>query len=86
MRVLMVVEDFRERKGWVYSVLLTELNTLVIKVGKGNLRSGPSLTDGIIAKLDYGLVMFIDETWGDWVRCSNPEGLSGWLHRDVVWP
>jgi SH3-like domain-containing protein len=81
-----LVQDFRERKGWVYSVLLTELNTLVIKVGKGNLRSGPSLRDEIIAKLDYGLVMFIDESRGDWVRVSNPEGLNGWLHHDVVWP
>ena len=81
-----LVEDFRARKGWVYSVLLTERNTLVIKVGKGNLRSGPGLIDEIIAKLDYGVVMFIDDTLGDWVKVSNPEGLSGWLHRDVVWP
>jgi len=81
-----LVEDFRERKGWVYAALLTDLQTVVIKVGKGNLRSGPSLTDEIVAKLDYGVVMFIDETRGDWLKVSNPEGLTGWLHRDVVWP
>ena len=81
-----LVEDFRERQGWIYSVLLTGLNTRVIKVGKGNLRSGPGLTEGIIAKLDYGHVIFVDETWGDWLQVSNPAGLSGWLHRDVVWP
>jgi len=81
-----LVEDFRARKGWVYASLLTDLQTVVIKVGKGNLRSGPGLTDEIIAKLDYGVVMFLDETRGDWLKVSNPEGLAGWLHRDVVWP
>jgi len=80
------VEDFRERRGWVYASLLTDLETVIIKVGKGNLRSGPSLIDEIVAKLDYGIVMFIDEKKGDWVKVSNPDGLSGWLHSDVVWP
>ncbi|UCD66887.1 MAG: SH3 domain-containing protein, partial [Deltaproteobacteria bacterium] len=56
------------------------------KVGKGNLRSGPGLTEDIVAKLDYSIVMFVDETRGDWIKVSNPEGLEGWLHQDVVWP
>ena len=81
-----LVEDFRERRGWVYSTLLSDPGTVVIKVGKGNLRSGPSLTDEIIAKLDYGTVMFLDETRGEWVQVSNPEGLVGWLHNEVIWP
>jgi SH3-like domain-containing protein len=81
-----LVEDFRERKGWVYSTLITDLGTVVIKVGKGNLRSGPGLTEDIVAKLDYSIVMFVDETRGDWIKVSNPEGLEGWLHKDVVWP
>ena len=81
-----LVEDFRERRGWVYSTLLSDPGTVVIKVGKGNLRSGPSLTDEIIAKLDYGTVMFLDETRGEWVQVSNSEGVAGWLHNEVIWP
>jgi SH3-like domain-containing protein len=81
-----LVEDFRERQGWVYSTLLTDLGTVVIKVGKGNLRSGPNLTEDIVSKLDYSIVMFVDEKRGDWIKVSNPEGLVGWLHHDVVWP
>ena len=81
-----LVEDFRERKGWVYAALLSDIGTVVIKVGKGNLRSGPSLIDEVIAQLDYGAVLHSDETRGDWLKVSNPDGLVGWLHRDVVWP
>jgi len=80
------VEDFRERKGWVFVSLLSDLETVVIKVGKGNLRRGPTLIDEIIAKLDYGAIMNVEQTKGDWVQVSNPEGVIGWLHRDIVWP
>jgi SH3-like domain-containing protein len=81
-----LVEDFRERRGWVYAPLLTDLQTVIIKVRKANLRRGPSLIDEIVAQLDYGAIMFIDETRGDWLKVSNPEGPVGWLHRIIVWP
>jgi SH3-like domain-containing protein len=80
----LLVEDFRERRGLVYSTLLSDPGTVVIKVGKGNLRSGSSTTDEIIAKLDYGTILFLDETRGEWVQVSNPEGLVGWLHNEVI--
>ena len=81
-----LVEDFRERRGWVYSTLLADHETLVIKVGKGNLRSGPSIADDIVVKLDYGTVMLLNETRGEWMQVSNSEGLVGWLHNEVIWP
>jgi SH3-like domain-containing protein len=81
-----LVEDFRARRGWVYAALLSDLQSVVIKVGKGNLRSGPSLIDKIVTQLDYNTVMFVDETRGDWLKVSNPEGLAGWLHHYTVWP
>jgi SH3-like domain-containing protein len=81
-----LVEDFRERQGWVYSSLLSEPGTVVINVGKGNLRSEPGINSEIVSKLDYGIVMIIEETRGEWVKVSNPEGLVGWLHNEVIWP
>lgn len=81
-----LVEDFRARRGWVYGSLLVGHDSVVIKVGKGNLRSGPGINDEIISKLDYAIVMTIEETRGEWLRVSNTEGLVGWLHKDVVWP
>jgi len=80
------VEDFRERKGWVNASLLAEPGTVIIKVWKGNLRKGPSLTDTIITKLDYGTVLSVVKTRGDWLQVRDSERLTGWLHRDVLWP
>jgi hypothetical protein len=81
-----LVQDFRERKGWVFASLVTELRTVIIKVYKGNLRSGPSLTDDIIVQLDHGTVMAVLERSGEWLKVSNSEELTGWLNRKVVWP
>jgi uncharacterized protein YgiM (DUF1202 family) len=81
-----LVEDFRQRKGWVFAPLLTEPGTVIIKVYKGNLRSGPGLTDDIIVQLDHGTVMSVVETRGDWLMVSDSENVTGWLHRKVIWP
>ena len=82
----LLIEDFRERKGWVYDSLLDRYRTVIIKVKKGNLRSGPDIAEDIIAKLDYGTVLSVTETRDDWLQVKDSEGFSGWLHRDVVWP
>jgi SH3-like domain-containing protein len=81
-----LVQDFRDRQGWVYASLLTDRQAVVVKVGKGNMRSGPSLIEDIVAKLDYGTVMQVEEISGGWVRVTSPDGLTGWLHSDIVWP
>jgi len=81
-----LVEDFKERKGWVFASLLREPQTIIIKVQKGNLRNGPGLTDGIIAKLNEGTVLSVVEKNGEWLQVSDSEGLRGWLHQDLVWP
>ncbi|GEM_PF-969929 len=81
-----LVEDFRQRKGWVFSPLLTGPGTVIIKVYKGNLRSGPGLTDDVIAQLDHGTVLSVLETRGDWLQVTDSEKVSGWMHRKVIWP
>jgi len=81
-----LVEDFMARKGWVYASLLAEPGTVIIKVWKGNLRTGPGLTDGIITKLEHGTMLSVAGTRGDWLQVSDAAGKSGWLHRDVAWP
>ena len=81
-----LVEDFRARKGWVYTKLLTANNTVVVKVGKGNLRSGPSLRDDITAKIDYGTVMQVEDMQESWIKVKGSDGLAGWLHKEVIWP
>ncbi len=82
----LLVSDFWGRKGWVYASLVTEPKTVIIRVFKGNLRSGPSLEDDIIVQLDHGTIMSVLERNGDWLKVSDLEELTGWLHFTVIWP
>jgi SH3-like domain-containing protein len=81
-----LVEDFRQRQGWVYNRLLAANTTVVVKVGKGNLRSDPSLRDAIVAKLDYGMVMQVEERQDNWLKVKGGDSIAGWLHKEVIWP
>jgi len=80
------VEDYRGRKGWVSASLVTEAGTVIIKVFKGNLRNGPGLKNDIIVQLDHGTVVSVLERRGEWLKVSNSEKITGWLHRKVIWP
>ena len=80
------VEDYRGRKGWVYASLVTKPGTVIIKVFKGNLRSGPSLKDDIIVQLDHGAIMSVLERKGEWLKVSDFKESTGWLYFKVIWP
>jgi SH3-like domain-containing protein len=82
----LLVGDYRGRKGWVYASLVTKPGTVIIKVFKGNLRRGPSLKDDIIVQLDHGTIMSVLERNGEWLKVSDFEELTGWLHHKVIWP
>ena len=48
------------------SIVSQDVGTVVVKIGKGNLRSGPSLRDDIVAKVDYSTVMQVEEGQPGW--------------------
>jgi SH3-like domain-containing protein len=81
-----LVKDFRKRKGWVFAPLVAPPGTVIISVFKGNLRSGPGLQNTIIAQLDHGTIMSVLERSGEWLKVTDSEALTGWLHRKVIWP
>jgi len=81
-----LVQDYRGRKGWLYASLVAEPATVIIKVFKGNLRSGPSLKDNVIVQLDHGTIMTVLKRKGEWLKVSDLKELTGWLYSKVVWP
>jgi SH3-like domain-containing protein len=80
------VVDFRKRQGWVASKLLSENNSVILKIGRGNLRSGPNLNDEVITQLSYGMVLQIEEAREDWLKVIKSDGIAGWVHKWSVWP
>jgi len=80
------VEDFRKRQGWVANKLLAENNSVIVKIGRGNLRTGPSLDYAIVARINYGAVLLIEDSTESWLKVINNDGIVGWVHKWSVWP
>jgi len=80
------VEDFKYRKGWVANKLLAENSSVILKIAKGNLRSGPSLNDSIVKEINNGAIMQIEGEQGSWLKVINMDGITGWVHKWSVWP
>ena len=81
-----MVEDFRNRKGWIANSLLADHKSVILKSNNEKLLQGPNLEDGIVKGLDYGTVMRIETAQGDWLKVVTREGIEGWLRKESVWP
>ena len=59
--------------------------SLVVSVDGGNLRSRPSSTAPIVARLERGTPVIAREQRGDWAKVASTDGRSeGWIHRSLL--
>ncbi len=58
--------------------------TLVIKVAKANVRSGPGTGYPVVTGMDQGTRLKILEQSGDWFRIPLPREGFGWVYKEVV--
>ncbi len=79
--------------GWVHSNLLKYEGATSSSSGtmKGfvngssvHLRSGPSLSENIRAKVVKGQTLYITERNGDWYKATVHGGGDGWIHSSLV--
>jgi len=79
------VTDFENDTGWIYRPLTNQTPHHVVKAKIANMRSGPSTSSRIIAKLAYGDVLKTLTHSGDWVKLQREGGLRGWVARRLLW-
>lgn len=79
--------DYENDKGWIYSSLVRKNNTVIVNVKKtGNMRSGPSTKDPVIAEVERGVVLERLEKKNGWVKVKHSQGTVGWIHGPLLWP
>jgi SH3-like domain-containing protein len=78
--------DFEGDKGWVYSQLLSDKKTVIVRVKTANMRIGPGTNYEIVATVKYGVVFKLGKVEDDWVEVSHEDGTNGWLYKDLLWP
>jgi len=86
------IRDSDGTEGWVFHSLLDGKRTAVAAPwmkGKGedvfvNLRSDPQANASLVAKLQPGVVVTIDECNGDWCKAET-DGTDGWVSQAEIW-
>ena len=81
----MKVSDYEKDKGWIYASLVSQTRYVIVKVKEGNVRSGPGTKYDKVGKVVRDVILKSTERKGDWIKVTHPQ-LTGWLHKQLVWP
>lgn len=81
------IVDYENDGGWIFSKLVRKNNTVIVNVNKvGNMRSGPSKNEPIIAEVERGVVLERIERRGSWTKVKHHQGTIGWIYTSLLWP
>lgn len=86
------IRDADGTEGWVSQTLLSGQRTAVAAPwmrGKGNnvyvmMRRDSMSSAAIIAKLEPGVVVKIEECNGNWCKAET-QGVTGWVSQEEIW-
>ena len=79
------VSDFMGREGWVDKSAIGAGRTVVVKVGRGNIRTGPGTEHDLMFRANRGVVFKVLERKDDWVKVEHESKRVGWIARSLVW-
>jgi len=79
------IKDFEGDEGWIEASLLDKTNTVIVRVPKCNVRSGPSTEHGTLFSVTKGIPFKVLQTKGQWLQVEHADGDSGWLMKNLVW-
>jgi SH3-like domain-containing protein len=79
------VSDYEGDKGYITEALVSKTPYVIVKVKECKVRSGPSTNDPVVGNGVKDVIFKKGEQKGDWIKVTHPE-LTGWVHKDLVWP
>lgn len=78
-------KDFEGDQGWVHLSLLDKTKTVIVKVPRCNVRTGPGTQHEIAFTVDKGIPFKVLQKKGDWLEVQHADGDRGWLFKTLVW-
>ena len=79
-------QDWQGNSAWVYSSLVSDVNTAVILVDKANIRSTGATSAAVAAVAEIGEIYKVLSKKGDWVQLGYYDSNApvGWIRHDLV--
>jgi SH3-like domain-containing protein len=78
-------QDFEGDKGWIHRSLLDKAETVIVKVDRSNVRTGPGTENDIAFTVDKGIPFKVLEKKGRWYQIRHADGDRGWIFNTLVW-
>lgn len=79
------VSDYENEEGWIYGPLLSAVPSVVVISQKANIREGAGMDYETLWVLDKAYALKVLETDGAWLKVSDGEEVTGWIHKSVTW-
>ena len=79
------VRDYEKDEGWIYAGLTSNTQYVIVKISKGNIRSGPGTDYDQTGTVVRDVILQKVEQQGDWIKIYHPQ-LTGWIYKNLVWP
>lgn len=79
------IVDYEGDKGWIFETLVTPSRYVIVKVKECNVRSGPGTGNSKVGTVAKDVILKKIDTQGEWIKVSHPQ-LTGWIHKNLVWP
>ena len=79
------VQDYEGDKGWIQQSLVSNSPTVIVRVREAKIRSGPNASATEVGKAAKDVILNKTGAQGVWVKVSHPS-LTGWVHKDLLWP
>lgn len=77
--------DFEGDEGWIHHSLLDKTETVIVKVRRCNVRTGPGTEYDIAFTVDKGIPFKVLQKKGRWYEVQHADGDRGWIFNTLVW-
>lgn len=79
------VSDYEGDKGYITASLVSTTPSVIVKVKECKNPQRPQHHDPVVGSGVKDVIFKKEEQKGEWVKISHPD-LTGWVHKDLVWP
>lgn len=77
--------DFEGDSGWISAPLVKNINSVITKTDKCNVRSGPGTQYDVVFIVDRGIPFMVLDKKEKWLQIQHADGDKGWIYVNLVW-
>ena len=78
-------KDFEGDMGWIHSSLVDHTPTVIVRVRRANIRTGPGTQHNLTFDANKGTPFKVLEEKGRWLKVEHADGDVGWIFKSLVW-